>query len=342
MNVLVLHSQVPFVTGGAEVLVSGLVGALRERGYAADSVALPLAWSPVDGLLTTALAWRLLDLSSFNERRVDRVICTKFPTWAANHPHKSLWLVHQHRQAHDLHGTALSEFTPEPESRAVRQRVLDIDRVGIGACRPRFAISRNVSRRLREHTGLEALPLYPPVPRVGLCAEAYEPFILSAARLDAAKRVDRLIAAWPAVDSRLRLVIAGDGPERGALQRQANSLGIADRVRFLGRVGDDELTRLFNTCRAVYYAPIDEDYGYAAVESLAAGKAVIAAPDSGGVLEFVTNGDDGIVCDLETEPLARALNHLSDERVAREFGATGPRRVAGLTWDVVVEQLLGG
>ena len=132
MNVLVLHTQVPFVRGGAEVLVDGLIAALRERGHVADVVALPLAWNPPDGLLTTALAWRMLELGRFNDRVVDRVICTKFPTWAVEHERKSLWLVHQHRQAYDLHGTQMSEFTPDSASREIRERVVEIDAIGIG------------------------------------------------------------------------------------------------------------------------------------------------------------------------------------------------------------------
>ncbi len=92
MNVLVLHSQVPFVRGGAEVLVEGLVDAVRTRGHEVDVVSLPLSWNPTEGLLTTALSWRMLDLSSFNGKEVDCVICTKYPTWAVQHPNKALWL----------------------------------------------------------------------------------------------------------------------------------------------------------------------------------------------------------------------------------------------------------
>lgn len=339
MNILILHSQVPFVTGGAEVLVGGLARALREHGHSADIVSLPLAWNPVEGLLTTALAWRLLDLTAFNDRRVDLVICTKYPTWAARHPRKALWLIHQHRQAYDLHGTPLSEFGPDDNSREARARVLAVDRAGIGECAPRYAISRNVSERLRRFSGLEAAPLYPPIPRAGLRDEASEPYVLSVARLDAAKRVDRLVDAWRQVDPALRLVVVGDGPERGALEALAARAGVAGRVRFVGRVGDAELTELYNRCRAVYYAPLDEDYGYAAVEALAAGKPVVTAPDSGGVLEFVTHERSGLVTGLERAELASALSQLADERFARRLGANGPALVASLTWDRVVEQL---
>jgi glycosyltransferase involved in cell wall biosynthesis len=340
MNILILHSQVPFTTGGAEALTAGLAGALRQRGHTADLVALPLSWNPVAGLVTTALAWRLLELESFNGRRVDRVICTKYPTWAARHHRKALWLIHQHRQAYDLHGTQLSEFGGDAESRETRARVVEIDRRGIAECQPRYSISRNVSQRLRRFNGLDAPSLYPPLPRAGLRDDASEPYVLSAARLDSAKRVGALVAAWRHVDPALRLVVTSDGPERPQLEQLAQRSGVADRVSFLGRVPDAELTQLYNRCRAVDYAPLDEDYGYSSIEALAAGKPVVTAADSGGVLEFVEDGVTGLVASLEPQELAESLNRLAAPAVARELGAPGPARVAGLTWDAVVERLL--
>lgn len=342
MNILILHSQVLFTTGGAEVLVAGLQDALRSQGHRADIVALPLAWNPVDRLLTTALAWSLLDVTTFNGVSVDLVVCTKFPTWAVRHPRKVLWLIHQHRQAYDWYGTAMSEFRPDDRDRSIRDRVIEIDQRGIGSCTPRFAISRNVAGRLRRFCGIDADELYPPVPRRGLRPDAYDPFLLSVARLDRAKRVGAIISAWPSVRSDLKLVVVGDGPERQALERLSSASGLDGRVEFRGRVTDQELVRLYNRCRAVYYAPLDEDYGYATVEALAAGKSVLTAPDSGGVLEFVSDGENGYVIPLESRELAGAVNRLADEDVARGLGARGPRIVEDLTWDRVVDSLLAG
>lgn len=342
MNVLVLHSQVPFVSGGAEVLVQGLARELVARGHTVDLVALPLSWNPPEGLLTSALAWRLLDLRRFNDRIVDRVICTKYPTWAVQHDHKVLWLIHQHRQAYDLYGSPLSELGGDVASREIRERVFEIDRAGITDCRARHAISRNVADRLRRYLGLEAGTLYPPVPRAGLSPEAYDPFILVAARLDAAKRIGCAIEALRHVQCDLRLEIVGDGPDRRALEALASRSGVEDRVVFHGRVDDDQLRRCYNRCRAVYYAPLDEDYGYSAVEALAAGKPVVTAPDSGGVLEFVGDGVTGLVSTLDPEALAAAFDRLADEELARALGAAGPERTASLNWDTVVSALLAG
>lgn len=340
MNVLILHTQVPFVSGGAEVLVRGLSAAVANRGHDVDVVSIPLAWNPPSGLLTTAITWRLLDLRQANRKTVDLVICTKYPTWAVQHPRKALWLVHQHRQAYDLYGTPLSEFTPDPASVEIRRRVFDIDRVGLRDCKPRFAISQVVAERLRRFCGMQAAVLHPPVPRSGLRPEGYAPFILSVARLDAAKRVRALIDAWPRVQSDLSLQVVGDGPDREELERLAAARGLNGRVTFLGRVDDGRLRELYNTCRAVYYAPLDEDFGYTTVEALAAGKPVITAADSGGVLEFISENEHGIVTSLKPADLARAVDRLAEEATARRLGASGPVRVESLTWDRVVDALL--
>ncbi len=339
MRVLVLHTQIPFVTGGAEVLAHGLVGALVERGHEAEIVALPLQWNPPERLLDTALAWRMLDLTSVNGRAVDAVICTKFPTWAVRHPNKVLWLVHQHRQAYDLHGTTHTEFGPQHGE--IRDAVFRIDGVGIGECKRQFAISKNVASRLAEFNGLDAAALYPPVQDRDLYAEAYEPFVLSASRIDPLKRIGAVVDAWPQVDKSLTLKITSDGPERGVLEARVRELGIEQRVEFLGRVSDAALADLMRRCRAVFFAPIDEDYGYVAVEALAAGKPVVTAPDSGGVLEFVEHEVSGQVTALTPAALAQAINRYVDAGIAQRHGETGQRSTRGLTWDNVVEALLG-
>jgi glycosyltransferase involved in cell wall biosynthesis len=67
---------------------------------------------------------------------------------------------------------------------------------------------------------------------------------------------------------------------------------------------------------------------------------VITAPDSGGVLEFVCDGQTGIVTSLRPVDLARAIDRLADEGLARRLGAGGPSRVAHLTWGRVVDALI--
>lgn len=343
MNVIICATQVPFVRGGAEVLVDGLREALVAAGHRVDVVALPFKWYPKEEILKSALAWRLLDLTEANGMPVDAVICTKFPTWAVRHPRKIAWVVHQHRQAYDWFGTPLSDFTNSAEDVALRRRIAEIDRRGLGECVARFAISGNVAARLKRSIGLEAEPLHVPIRLEGLEPVAYGDYILSVSRLDRAKRVELLLEAMAEAGGDFRAVIAGDGPEAGSLRERAASLGLSERVTFTGRVSDSELVRLYNEARAVFYSPVDEDFGLAAVEALTAGKPVVTVADAGGVLEFVEDGVTGLVS-VKAEPcaIAPALSRLmADEALARRLGAAGQERVAGLRWDRVVARLLG-
>src|SRR5918995_574041 len=107
---LVCETQVPFVRGGAELLVEQLVTELRARGVTTDRVSLPFKWYPKDEILPHAAAWRLLDLSESNGRPVDLVVASKFPSYFARHPNKVAWLIHQYRAAYELCGTVYSDF----------------------------------------------------------------------------------------------------------------------------------------------------------------------------------------------------------------------------------------
>lgn len=344
MNILVCAAQVPFARGGAEMLAEGLIEALNARGHRAEIVALPFQWQPHTELFKSALAWRLLDLKMANGVRVDRIIATKFPSYAAQHPHKIVWLVHQYRQAYDWYGTPLSEFTPTPEHQKTREQIFQLDTRTLSEAQARYAISKNVAARLKRFNALDATPLYPP-PRLGgrFYAGEYGDYVLYVGRLDRAKRIDlllRALASAPTQKKQGRAVIAGAGAEEGALKRLAHTLHIADRVEFLGYVDDARVPELYANARAVFYAPVDEDYGFAAVEALMAGRPVITTDDAGGVLEFIEDGLDGWVTSVEMPEIAQTLSRAfeSGER-CRALGQAGRERVQAISWGAVVEAL---
>lgn len=342
MRILICATQVPFVRGGAELLVEGLRDALRERGHTVDVVSLPFAWQPHELIGQAALSWRLLDLTHVNDVAVDLVICTKFPSYAVRHPRKVVWLVHQHRQAYDWYGTPLSDFANTAGDRAVRDLLIRMDRTMLGEARHRYTISRNVGARLQRFNGLDSTPLYPPSRYAGqLRAGPYGDYILSDARLDAAKRLDLLLRALAHTTTPVRCVFVSTGPERERLERLAQELSLGSRVQFRGFVGDAELIDLYAGARAVYYAPYDEDYGFASVQALAAARPVVTTEDAGGVLEFVEDGLNGYVTAPQPAAIAARLDALlADVSLAARLGAGGPERVAGITWDKVVDALL--
>ena len=168
----------------------------------------------------------------------------------------------------------------------------------------------------------------------------YEDYVLSLSRLDAAKRVDLFLHALAHAPG-VRAVVAGTGPDEQALRRLASRLGIADRVPFVGFADDALASSLYTHARAVYYAPVDEDYGYGAVEALRAARPVISTTDAGGVLEFVEHGVTGLVTPPEPQAIARSLLCLmADVELAARLGEAGRERVRDITWDKVVTALL--
>jgi glycosyltransferase involved in cell wall biosynthesis len=343
MRIAICTAQVPFVYGGNEVLVDGLRDALVGRGHRVEVVALPYKWYPRPQIVASALAWRLVDITEADGQRVDVAICTKWPSYVVRHPCKITWLVHQFRQVYDWFGTPMSDFTGSPEDVRVRRLVMDMDRKALAESRRIYTISRNVANRLKRFNGLDGTPLYPPL-RASLKLEPapYGDYIFSLNRLDAAKRLDLLLDAL-ALAPGARAVIGGTGPDADSLVERAARLRISDRVEFTGFLDDERAAELYAGARAVYFAPVDEDYGYGAVEALAAARPVIATTDSGGVLEFVEDGVTGLVTPPEPAAVARSITRLmANPDEAARLGTTGRERVEGITWDQVVDTLLEG
>ena len=343
-TVLVCEAQVPFVSGGAELLVRNLVDQLRRHGYRADRVSLPFKWYPKEELVAQTAAWRLIDLSEANGERIDAVVATKFPTYFVRHPHKVTWLLHQYRAIYDLCGTPYSEFTHSEADVRLRDRLMALDNEMLGESRRLFTIAKNTSARLARFNGITAEALYHPPPLAGqLTSGPYGDYVLSVGRLEANKRVDLIVRALAHTDRTLRLVIAGEGLLRRQLEETAIACGVESRVTFTGGIPDDQLVRLYAGALAVVFPPFDEDYGYVTLEAFLSRKPVVTTTDAGGPLEFVIDGVNGFVAEPTPESIGTTLAVLFAERArARSMGDAGFDRARPITWDGVVECLLDG
>jgi len=341
-TVLVCEAQVPFVHGGAELHVRGLVSELNRRGYRTERVSVPFKWYPKDELLAHAAAWRMIDLSESNGERIDAVIATKFPTYFVRHPNKITWLFHQYRAIYDLCGTPYSEFGHSEADVALRDRLIALDNGVLGESKRLFANARNTAARLARYNGLTAEPLYHPPPLHGsLTTGPAGDYILSVGRLEANKRVDLIVAALAHVDRRIRLVIVGDGPLRRQLEEKAVAAGVAQRVVFTGPIDDGQLVRLYAGALAVVFPPFDEDYGYVTLEAFLARKPVVTTTDAGGPLEFVEDGVTGLIAEPEAAAIGAAIARLAaDAALARSLGDAGFERARAITWDGVVDRLM--
>ena len=343
-RIIVCEAQVPFIRGGAEIHVRELVAQLRAHGYETDLVSVPFKWYPPEELFSHAAAWRLLDLSESAGRTVDLVIATKFPTYFVRHPRKVTWLLHQYRAAYELAGTPYSEFAHTDLHIATRERLLDLDRTMLAESQTVFSNGRTVSARLARYNGLSSTPLYHP-PRLAsrLHAGPSGDYVLSVGRLESVKRVDLIIGALATVPPGVRLCIAGTGTQREHFERLAASLGVADRVQFLGEIDDETLIELYAGALAVVYPPFDEDFGYVTLEAFLSKKPVITTHDAGEPTEFVVDGVTGRVTAPDAAAIGEAIADLASHRAhAAAMGEAGYERARTITWDAAIERLVQG
>jgi glycosyltransferase involved in cell wall biosynthesis len=201
-------------------------------------------------------------------------------------------------------GRALAE-TPRPLRPALRATLSGIRRWDRSASRGvthYVANSENTRRRIERFYGREASVVHPPVDTERFSAGPPQDYLLAVTEIVPHKRVE--LAAMAAIRAGRRLKVVGSGPELERLRARYGG-----RVEFLGRVDDDDLSRLYAEANAFVVANVEE-FGIAAVEAQAAGKPVIAAR-AGGVLETVVEEETGVFFDPDDpSDLTRVLKRF--------------------------------
>lgn len=340
MKIAVATTIVPFAKGGGRRLSGDLTRALSRRGHEVDEILLPF-WPEPEEMVEQMLALRLLDVT----HEAELLICLRTPSYLIRHPNKVVWFLHHHRPAYDLRETHADP--PGPHSEAIRESIYESDRLGLGEARRVYAVSQVVANRLREYNDLSCDVLYPGLEDdEGYHCDEYGDFVFFPSRIAPLKRQALALEAMAHVRSDIRLVIAGepDLPEHlRPLRELVSSLGLEDRVELAGEwISEERKRELYGRCLAVLYPPLGEDYGYVTTEAFAASKAVITCTDSGGPLEFVRDGINGLVVDPEPRALAAALDALARDRArARTLGQAAQKTLheLDLRWDPVVEAL---
>ncbi|MBN1635157.1 MAG: glycosyltransferase family 4 protein [Deltaproteobacteria bacterium] len=344
-RVIVVGAQVPFVKGGAELLCESLAHAINGLdGIEAELVQLPFKWYPEEQMLNDIMAWRLIDLSESNGTKVDLVIATKFPTYALQHSHKALWLIHQHRTLYDLENTEYDSWRFEDNAKVVRDKIRSLDDKFFAECRCHYTISRTVSSRLKNYNGFDSEPLFPP-PNLAdrIQPGTYGERVIYIGRLEPNKRPDLLISSASRVpEAKISIIGKGRKQDIDRLKSLIEKTGISGRCELLGFLPDDELLRRLSTARAVFYAPYDEDYGYATIEAFLAMKPVITCIDSGEVRSFVEETGSGFVSDADPDTMADNLRKVYDMTDAElvEMASRGHELSKGITWDKVLKKLV--
>ena len=249
-----------------------------------------------------------------------------------------------HRLEHGLKSHPQCFDFPGPLSRAV---VHHLDRIALmpGTIRHYAAISRTVAAR-RDYfpAGVAVDVIHPPSGPVddqsreeSVSAPVAGPYVFTASRLDAPKRLDFLIRAWRRLPHNVPLFIAGDGPQRAELQVLADQ---DPRVTLLGRVPADALAAWYRHALFVPFVPDDEDYGLITLEAMRAGKAVVTVQDSGGVNELVVAEETGLSVPPTEPSLCEAMARLLDNpQRAKDLGQAAKLAAKAITWQHTIQRL---
>lgn len=203
-----------------------------------------------------------------------------------------------------------------------------------------LANSAGMARDARELDAREArvVRLGTDMPAV-LASRPGDPTLVTVAHLVARKRhQDVLRAMWALRERlpRLRYVIVGDGPERAALTRLAAELGLTERVELCGQLPHPEAVARARAAHLFVMPSVDEAFGVAYVEAMAAGVPVIGCLGEPGPQEIAAAGDGIILVapgDVEALSAAIALE-LGDPRGLAQRGARARETVAAhFTWE---------
>lgn len=344
MRVGIATVHTPGIYGGAEFLVDGLVAAVHEAGHQTHKISVPFHFTPETAPGRAMDLYEGLDWDRYGGGQIDRMVCLKFPSYLLTHPDKRVWLLHQHRSAYELYDTPYGWQRGREATDALRQRIHATDRKSLADARAVFTLSERVSERLATYSNIVSRPIYhPPANADQLRPAPALPYLFVPSRLEVLKRQDLLLRALAQTTLPVQAIIAGGGGQRVQFEELANSLGLGERVRFVGEISREEMVALYTNAQAVFFGPLDEDYGYVTLEAMLAGKPVITCADSGGPLEFVRDTETGYVVPPVPADIAEALDRLmSDPTRAKDMGEAGLARyrAMNISWHSVVDQLL--
>jgi len=164
--------------------------------------------------------------------------------------------------------------------------------------------------------------------------------VLYAGRQTSEKGIDLLADAFEIArrhEPRLRLVLAGDGPERDRLQGR-----LGGSAEFLGWLEDEELAHAYADADAFLFTSSTDTYGQVVVEAQASGLPVLAVA-AGGPADLIEHGRSGLLAEPDADELAAKLVRLVDNRALRaRLSGGGVAAARERSWSRSLDQLADG
>lgn len=372
MRLLLVSQDFPPKTGGVQTYALELARRFARR---ADvfSVLAPSAWGQkridheqpfvVHRTITTSDAMPFTSVgtiaSLLRSGGYDTVFCAQWQTAAA--ALAAAKTAKGVRVFAAAHGRELL-FDPFPEWTGLNAAHRAARKSTLSAVQGVFAVSRFTAGLVREQ-GVSVAQIY--VEPNGCDAERYRPLdvaalrkrlglegrrvLLTVGRLVPRKGMDTVIEALPAIAAAVpdaAYVIAGDGADEARLRALAAERGVADRVRFVGAVPQDELPMYYNACD-LFAMPAREDgpnvegFGLVFLEAGACERPVIGAA-AGGVPDAVVHGETGLLVPPGNAAAVAqaAIDVLSNPEHGADMGKRARARILGrFTWDIVADRI---
>jgi glycosyltransferase involved in cell wall biosynthesis len=168
-----------------------------------------------------------------------------------------------------------------------------------------------------------------PGSRESLGLRASDRVLVTVGRLVARKGLDQLLRVFAKIeDPALRLIVVGEGPERGALERACAALGIAERVRFTGFVGEEEKYQFLSAADLYVSTTLHEGFGIVFLEAMSRGLPVICY-DEGGQIDFIDESLGALVPVNDEAAFCEAVRrHLAAPDLLRRKGLAARDRAA--------------
>jgi glycosyltransferase involved in cell wall biosynthesis len=171
-------------------------------------------------------------------------------------------------------------------------------------------------------------------------AARFEAEIASVMRLNRRKRPLDLIRSIPRViegglEERVHFTVAGSGPLRGAMEREAERLGVRRHVTFLGSCPRDEVRALLARADVFALPTVREAFGIAILEARAAGLPVVAMR-GGGAGDLIEHGRDGFLAETPADFASQLRRLVVDPSLRVRMAREAPQRLERFSWDAVI------
>ncbi|MBA2273499.1 MAG: glycosyltransferase family 4 protein, partial [Actinobacteria bacterium] len=167
------------------------------------------------------------------------------------------------------------------------------------------------------------------------------PRIVYAGRLHRSKSVTTLVGAAKLMTSDARVILVGDGPQRAALERSIEGLGLGDRVHITGFVPHDTVPGHLAHADVVVLPSVYEELGSVLLEAIHLGRPIVAS-DAGGIPGVIHHGHNGLlVAPNDPAALARGIDRvLGDPALSAKLSAGARCSASRYDWNQVADRIL--